>query len=216
MCTGRVDLSFVVRAFKNGMDGVFLAGCLFNDCNYVTHGNYHALDMVLMAKKIMEKIGLNPERLKMSNMSAGEGNLLADLMTGFAKEIKEIGPLGVTEGLSPETLKFRIQSVADIVPFIRLVERERMRMPKLPQSADAYYEYFASADFEKLFTDTVMDKLIDSQIISLLKEKGPSLPGEIVETLAITPSVVSRHLNSLIRQGLVSYKPEGKQFAAAA
>lgn len=215
MCTGRVDLSFVVRAFKNGMDGVFLAGCLFNDCSYVTQGNYHALNMVLMAKKIMEDIGLNPDRLRMANMSSGEGHLLVDLMNGFAKEIRNIGPLGVSEGLSKDTLKFRIQSVADIVPFIRLVERERMRMPKESPTEEMYRDYFDSEEFDKLFKDTVLEKLVDSQIISLLKEKGPLLPGEIVETLALTPSEVSRHLNSSIRQGLVRYKPEEKQFATA-
>ena len=56
MCSGRVDLSFVLRAFSKGMDGVFIGGCRLNECNYVTQGNYHALGMVLLCKKIMELI----------------------------------------------------------------------------------------------------------------------------------------------------------------
>ena len=51
MCSGRVDLEFVLRAFSNGMDGVFIGGCRLNECNYITHGNYHALNMVLLFKK---------------------------------------------------------------------------------------------------------------------------------------------------------------------
>ena len=62
MCSGRVDLAFVLRAFSNGMDGVFIGGCRLNECNYITHGNYDALNMLLLCRKIMEHIGLNPER----------------------------------------------------------------------------------------------------------------------------------------------------------
>ena len=51
MCSGRVDLEFVLRAFSNGMDGVFIGGCRLNECNYITHGNYHALTMVLLCRK---------------------------------------------------------------------------------------------------------------------------------------------------------------------
>jgi len=51
MCSGRVDLAFVLKAFANGMDGVFIGGCRLNECNYVTHGNYHALNMVLLLRE---------------------------------------------------------------------------------------------------------------------------------------------------------------------
>jgi F420-non-reducing hydrogenase iron-sulfur subunit len=72
MCSGRVDMAFVLRALSNGMDGVFIGGCRLNECNYVTHGNYHALNMVLLLKRIMERIGLNPERLSIEFMSGAE------------------------------------------------------------------------------------------------------------------------------------------------
>ena len=51
MCSGRVDLAFVLRAFSKGVDGVFIGGCHLNECNYITHGNYHALNMVLLCQK---------------------------------------------------------------------------------------------------------------------------------------------------------------------
>ncbi len=56
MCTGRVDLAFVIRAFSKGMDGVLIGGCRLNECNYITHGNYDALGMVYLCKKIMEHL----------------------------------------------------------------------------------------------------------------------------------------------------------------
>ncbi len=212
MCTGRVDLSFVLRAFSNGMDGVFLGGCKYNDCNYGTQGNYHALNMVLLCKKIMEHIGLNPDRLRIETMSSADGNLFAEIMTDFGKQVKELGPLGKGEGIDDLVLKSRIQAVADIVPYIRLVERERMRIPV--QSQEVYYNFFSSDEFNKLFKETVIEKLVDSQIISLLRE-GPQTTGEIAKVLDLTPSEVSRHLNSSSRQGLVRYEEGRKCFALA-
>ncbi len=64
MCSGRVDLEHIARAFSKGADAVFVGGCRLNECNYITHGNYDALANVLMLKKILEHIGLNPDRLR--------------------------------------------------------------------------------------------------------------------------------------------------------
>jgi len=94
MCSGRVDLSFVLKAFSNGIDGVFIGGCILNECNYITHGNYHALNIVLLAKRLMEHIGLNPDRLRIEFISSGEGNLFAEVMDEFSSKVKELGPLG--------------------------------------------------------------------------------------------------------------------------
>jgi coenzyme F420-reducing hydrogenase delta subunit len=97
MCAGRVDLAFVLRAFSNGTDGVFIGGCRLNECNYSTHGNYHALGMVLLCRKIMEHVGLNPERLRIDFMSAGEGILFAQVMSEFGAAVRRLGPLGRSE-----------------------------------------------------------------------------------------------------------------------
>jgi len=99
MCSGRVDLSFVLRAFRNGMDGVFIGGCHFNECHYITDGNYHALSLVLLCQKLMAHMGLNPERLRLEELSAGEGIRFAEVMNEFAVSLQRLGPLGVGEGL---------------------------------------------------------------------------------------------------------------------
>jgi F420-non-reducing hydrogenase iron-sulfur subunit len=99
MCTGRVDLSYILRAFSKGADGVFIGGCRLNECNYITQGNFHALSIVLLCKKLMERIGLNPERLKIEFMSSGEGIRFAEVMNEFGGKVNELGPLGRAEGI---------------------------------------------------------------------------------------------------------------------
>jgi len=129
MCTGRVDLAHVLRAFFNGNDGVYIGGCHLNECNFVTHGNYHALNMVLLCKRIMEYIGLNPERLRIAWTSAAEGMLFAEYMNEFNKKIKELGPLGKVEGIEEDKLKAKLTEVIKLIPYIKVAKNEKLGTP---------------------------------------------------------------------------------------
>jgi len=129
MCTGRLDLSYILRAFQRGADGVFIVGCHLNECNYITHGNFHALSMVYLGKKLMQHIGINPERFRIEFMSGGEGILFAEVMNDFGKKIRELGPLG-SEGVDKDVLKAKLEAATSLAPYMRLVERERLRIPE--------------------------------------------------------------------------------------
>jgi F420-non-reducing hydrogenase iron-sulfur subunit len=212
MCSGRVDLEFVLRAFSNGTDGVFIGGCRLNECNYITHGNYDALSNVLLCKKIMEYIGLNPERLRIEFMSSGDGNLLAEVINDFCKKVKEIGPLGKIEGIDEKKLKFKLEAVTKLIPYVKLVERERLRVPI--KSEEEYNKFFTSDEVNRLINELILDKLAISQILSLLREK-PLSTGEMSAILDLNPSEVSRHMNSSSRHGLVRFDESRKCFALA-
>jgi NADH-quinone oxidoreductase subunit E len=129
MCTGRVDLGFILRAFSNGTDGVFIGGCWPGECHYLTEGNYFALSIVHLAKKLLKQIGVSPERLRLEWVSASEGSRYAEVMNDFAGKLKQLGPLGKGEGIDEKNLKFKLDAVSHLVPYIRLVERERLRVP---------------------------------------------------------------------------------------
>ena len=212
MCSGRVDLAFVLRAFSNGMDGVFIGGCRLNECNYVTHGNFDALANVHLCKKLLEHIGVNPDRLRIEFLSAGEGILLTEVINDFTDKMKQLGPLGKSEGIDEKRLKLKLEAVNKLIPYIRLVERERLRVPS--KSEVAYNEFFTSDEVNRLFTELIGDKLAISQIMVLLRER-PLSTGEIAETLGLKPSEVSRHMNSSSRQGLVRYDESRKCYALA-
>ncbi len=153
MCSGRVDLSFVLRAFSNGADGVFIGGCRLNECNYVTHGNYHALALVHLCRKLMERMGLNPERLRIEFMSAGEGILFAQVMNDFGQKIEELGPLGIGEGIDKDELKSRLEELTKLVPYIRMVTNEKL-WTRL-ESQEAYEGFFTTEEIDALFRDMV-------------------------------------------------------------
>ena len=95
MCSGRVDLEFIFRTFAKKADGVFVGGCHLNDCHYNPEGNYDAMGNVLMAKRILEKVGVNPDRLRLEWVSAGEGIRFAEIMNDFSSEGEEPGAAGL-------------------------------------------------------------------------------------------------------------------------
>jgi F420-non-reducing hydrogenase iron-sulfur subunit len=212
MCSGRVDLSFVLRAFSNGMDGVFIGGCHLNECHYITDGNHHAFSMVQICKKLMEHIGLNPERLRIEQLSAGEGIRFAEVMNEFSHKLRELGPLGKGEGIDETGLKLKLKAISQLVPFIRLVERERLRVHL--NTAEEYKEYFGRDEVNLLFRDLIEDKLAIAQIMALLREK-PRSTGEISAAIGIAPAEVSRHMNNAARQGLARFDGSQKRFVPA-
>jgi F420-non-reducing hydrogenase iron-sulfur subunit len=109
-------------------------------------------------------------------------------------------------------LKFKLDAVTQLIPYIRLVERERLRLPAMPE--EEYRKFFESDELRRLFKETVADKLAITLIVSLLRE-GPLSTAEIAKTVGLTPSEVSRHLNTSSRQGLVRYDVTRKCFARA-
>ncbi len=212
MCSGRVDLEFILRAFFNGQDGVFIGGCRLDECNYITHGNYDAWANVYLCKKIMSHIGLNPERLRIEFMSGADGNLLADATDDFTNQVKSLGPLGEGEGIDVNTVKFKLEAAMKLVPYLRLVERERLRVPE--KSKQAYTEFFESSQIDRLFDEIFTEKLAVSQIMLLLKKK-PLSTIDISERLGLNPSDVSKHMNSSSRHGLVRYDTTSNCYALA-
>jgi F420-non-reducing hydrogenase iron-sulfur subunit len=91
MCSSRVDPVFLVRAYLGGADGVLVAGCHPGDCHY-EKGNYHARRRFAIARKVMEELDLESDRLRLSWVSASEGPRFQQVVTEFTDRIRELGP----------------------------------------------------------------------------------------------------------------------------
>ena len=90
-CTGRVDILHLLKAIEDGADGVYVAGCLEGECHFLS-GNLKARKRVQYVKKVLEEIGLEPDRVEMFNMSAGEGPRFAEVAREMVERIKKLGP----------------------------------------------------------------------------------------------------------------------------
>ena len=96
MCTGRIDMLFILKAFVDGADGVLVSGCHFGDCHYL-EGNFKAAKRMFMVKALMKNIGLDDKRFRMTFVSASEGAKWAMVMEDVISKIKELGPSPIKE-----------------------------------------------------------------------------------------------------------------------
>ncbi len=151
MCTGRVDLSFVLRAFQKGADGVIIGGCWLGECHYVTEGNYYALNMMHLCKKLLEYAGLESERLRIEWISAAEGTRFAEVMNDFAAQLQELGPVG--NGNGTNGISAKLEEIQQLVPYIKLTKKDKLAI-RLDKESD-YDQLYTREEVEEIFTNVV-------------------------------------------------------------
>ena len=92
MCSGRIDPAFVLEAFKDGADGVLIAGChLPSDCHYIS-GNFKAMRRINLLRRVLKDFGIEPERLRLEWISASEGDKFAAVVRSMVEDLKKLGP----------------------------------------------------------------------------------------------------------------------------
>lgn len=92
MCSARVDPQFVLKALRDGADGVLIAGCHPGECHYVD-GNMKALRRFVLLKHVLKQVGVEDERVQIVWASASEGNVLAAKVDEMTEKLRALGPL---------------------------------------------------------------------------------------------------------------------------
>jgi coenzyme F420-reducing hydrogenase delta subunit len=213
MCTGRVDLAFLLRALHAGADGVIVGGCWPGECHYVTEGNYDALGNLYLCRKLLDRLGLSPDRVRIEWIASSEGNRFAQVMSRFSERVRELGPLGAEAGLSGDAARERIAAARGLVPHLKLVERFKLRPPvRTEEAVRAYYESEAA---DRLFDQVMGDKLRMSRLTTLLRQ-GPRPAPELAEALGLSPAELARLLGRSADLGLVRYDLTQNRYTLAA
>ncbi|MCU0960464.1 MAG: hydrogenase iron-sulfur subunit [Pirellulaceae bacterium] len=112
MCSGRVDPTFVLKAFALGADGVMIAGCHPGDCHYIEQ-NYKTIRRVAMVRYFMEQMGIDADRLRLVWASAAEGQHLAESIDQFVADVRRMGPLNWSANWDENDQ--RLEALEDIV-----------------------------------------------------------------------------------------------------
>ncbi len=99
MCSGRVDPTFVLKAFADGADGVLVAGCHPGDCHYI-EGNYKTLRRMTLLKRMLADYGIEPERFRLEWVSASEGDRWAQVVNKITEDVRKLGPAKVKATLN--------------------------------------------------------------------------------------------------------------------
>ncbi|MFO7987240.1 MAG: hydrogenase iron-sulfur subunit [Desulfatiglandaceae bacterium] len=91
-CSGRIEILHLLKPFEEGADGVYVAGCQEDSCQYIS-GISKATRRVDQVKKILESLGIEPERIDVFNLSAGKGEAFVDTALEMTEKVKALGPV---------------------------------------------------------------------------------------------------------------------------
>jgi F420-non-reducing hydrogenase iron-sulfur subunit len=92
MCSGRIDPELITTAFANGADGVMVLGCHIGDCHYIS-GNHKTMVRMPLMRRVLEDLGIEPERFRHEWVSAAEGEKFSKLVAEITEQVRELGPL---------------------------------------------------------------------------------------------------------------------------
>jgi F420-non-reducing hydrogenase iron-sulfur subunit len=104
MCSARVDPTFVLKALRDGADGVLVCGCHPGDCHY-TEGNYKAMRRFSMLKRLLASYGVEDARVRLEWVSASEGQRFADIVTDMTEKIRALGPSAIRSKLQADLVE---------------------------------------------------------------------------------------------------------------
>lgn len=199
MCSGRVDPVFVLRAFWRGVDGVMVLGCHPGDCHYIT-GNYYARNRVKVLKQLLELAGVDPDRLVLDWVSAGEGERFATLVRDFTERIKVLGPFGLAQ--DREELQERLAAAR------RVVESEQIRWLvgrewEMIDKGDVYGQAVSQEAFEALLESNVVAEYLRSRLLFLTADQPLSVK-EMASEMGMAPRLVLPHVVALEQAGLMA------------
>ena len=91
MCSGRVDPTFILKAFEQGADGVLVCGCHPGDCHY-QDGNRKTARRMPLLKKMLAQFGIEDERVRLEWVSASEGDRFAEIVNEMTEQVRKLGP----------------------------------------------------------------------------------------------------------------------------
>jgi len=90
-CTGKTDVRYILEAFEKGADGVYVVACPLGNCHHV-RGNERGKARITRARKLLQSIGIEGERLEMYFMSGGQGHTFAQVAREMTERVKKLGP----------------------------------------------------------------------------------------------------------------------------
>jgi len=92
MCSARVSIELILKAFMSGADGVIVLGCHIGDCHYDS-GNHRTVKRIPLLRKLLTYMGIEPDRLRLNWVSAAESPQFAQVTKEFVEDVRALGPL---------------------------------------------------------------------------------------------------------------------------
>ncbi len=190
----------IMESFCSGADGVMVGACLKGECHY-SIGNLQAEGKVEVTRRVLSRIGLDPERLVLRMMSSAQGGRFVEYVTGFQEAVAELGPLGSSEGVTGAELELRLTAAMNAVSDkkLRWVEGKWL---EFQEDGNVYGEIFTLHELGRMYEEVVLDECALQEIRLRLK-RGSQTALALSREMRIPAHKVLRHLADLRRMGFV-------------
>ena len=207
MCSGRADPAFILKAFEMGADGVLVGGCHPGDCHYI-EGNYKTLRRMLLTKKLLAQLGIEPERLRLEWISASEGERFAKVVNEFTEQIRKLGPAMV----SPERMKATHAYPGKILVIDdeEVVGKscERILSPagyqvEFETNPKRGVEKVESGNYDLVLLDLRMPEMDGTEVLKKIKAKRPEVEVVIITAYSSVDTAVET-----LKTGAKDYVPK--------
>jgi coenzyme F420-reducing hydrogenase delta subunit len=201
MCSGRVDPNFIIETLIQGADGVFIGGCHPGDCHYLT-GNLYTEKKIKMTKIILERTGINPDRLRLEWIAASEGELFAKTIDEFTEQIRALGPNPLSGPNPDKKILSNLKTAKNSVTAFRLrslVAKER----KLTEEGNVYGELKDTEEWNTILTDAINAEY-SRHMILLLTSDNPQSVRELAAELEEPPDRVLEHIVYLRKRNMLA------------
>ena len=196
MCSGRVDPTYIFDAFQNKIDGVMVLGCHPGDCHYQT-GNYEAENKMMMTKKVLEVVGIEPQRLYLDWVSAAEGKRFSEVITQFTTDLQKLGPLARDKDCATKAVLG--EHIVENTTIRWLVGKER----ELIERGNVYKEKLNKTQLDDLLDKNILEQYRKLQIGALIEKKPLSV--EAISTqLSLKKEQIFHFLSDMEEQGKVT------------
>lgn len=196
MCSGRLDPRMIFKSFRAGADGVLVTGCHPGDCHYIS-GNRHTELRITALERMLAKIGLEPERLRLEWVSASEGEKFASVVSEFTEGVRTVGPLSDSQ-VTPDA--FRGAEIAFAGSRLRILLGREL---ELTENENAYGDIIDRKEYDDIVADAVDREFERGMILHLLDKENSSVL-QLSSDSGIPSTEVLRHIVLLRGKGLVT------------
>jgi coenzyme F420-reducing hydrogenase delta subunit len=200
MCTGQLDVRYVLEAFLQGADGVLVVGCKLGECHYFD-GNYQARLKVDAARSMLKRAGIEPERLRMEFLSSAEGAKFAEVVRAFVDEMRSQGPSPVLDEQRKKRLVNSIRALSQAMSRTRLralVGKWRTVVEK----GNVYGDTIDEDEWRGMLDRSIDEEMTRSQIMILLEEK-PRSCAELAREIGVDPGRALREITYLRQNNVI-------------
>jgi len=201
MCIGRLDPTIVLDVLAKGADGVLMVGCKPPDCHYV-EGNLQAERAAKMLKKLVEVVGLEPERIKLQWYTPLEDKSFSNNLKAFENAISKLEASPIKGELSQSSILLNILAAKNAASDFRLrvlLGREK----ELTESVNVYGEKIPQEEFDFLMDKIVREEFLRHKIHLLTQTKPLSVKG-LAKKLGIKPADVLKQIVNMRRKNMIT------------